>query len=214
MSNTLYVAKQYLLILLKARGYDIGDEEKYLNMKLNEFKREINSELEDNPKETIHTLFSGNYRSPNGNTCLVKFASKGSGSQVGKGSIEDFLIDLNDYGINDEAIIVADANLSVNANALVKNVKNVYLQVFKEEELTYNPNDRVDVPKHQKLTEEEASEVLLELGVQRFQLDQATTEDAIIKYYGWRPGSIIMIERVEKYLNVMVPKTIAYRVVI
>lgn len=71
-----------------------------------------------------------------------------------------------------------------------------FIQIFLSKELMYNPNKHFLVPKHEKMTEEEAKKLLEELQLKtKAQLPFIQKTDIISRWLGLKTGDIVKITR-------------------
>ena len=71
-----------------------------------------------------------------------------------------------------------------------------FIHIFLTKELMYNPNKHFLVPKHEKLTEEEAKKLIEELQLKtKIQLPFIQKTDIISRWIGLKQGDIIRITR-------------------
>jgi len=70
-----------------------------------------------------------------------------------------------------------------------------YVQHFMYKELKYNPTQHVFAVPHRRLGKKETLQLLRRLGVPPQQLPTIWDTDPIVKYYGFRPNSIIECSR-------------------
>lgn len=76
--------------------------------------------------------------------------------------------------------------------------------------MVFTVKDHILVPKHTKLSEEEAKEVLAKYNIEKNQLPKISLKDAAIKDMDVKKGDVIKIER----KSATAGKSIFYRVVI
>jgi DNA-directed RNA polymerase subunit H (RpoH/RPB5) len=71
-----------------------------------------------------------------------------------------------------------------------------HIQVFLKSELMYNPSKHELVPKHEKLTESEAKQVMDKYNIRtKSQLPSILKTDVMARWLGLRPGDIVKITR-------------------
>lgn len=87
-------------------------------------------------------------------------------------------------------------------------------QVFFENELTYNPTFRIDVPQHELIPELEENEFLDKLKVTKAKLPIIHRNEPVIKYYGWDKLRIVKINRDDIFASILSPKSLNFRVII
>lgn len=91
-------------------------------------------------------------------------------------------------------------------------------QIFNDIELIFNVTLHNYVPKHEALTPTEQSEFFSKnrAGVTEItpeQMPLIRLQDPVVKYYNFRPGSVIRIHRINFLYDTAVPETIFYRLV-
>lgn len=112
--------------------------------------------------------------------------------------IDDFM---EHYKTPNFIIVVHEMPSSTTMNVLNERDKALQekggmLQVFTGKELMYNPTKHVLVPKHEKLTEEEAKQVLEKYMIKsKAQLPQIHRTDIMTRWLGLRHGDVVRITR-------------------
>ena len=88
-----------------------------------------------------------------------------------------------------------------------------YIQAFMEDKLMYDITESVIVPAHTALTEAELDEfVRTNDGIDIRNLPILLSSDPVSKYYDFRPGQVVRVERVNMYPT-SVGVSLAYRIV-
>jgi DNA-directed RNA polymerase I, II, and III subunit RPABC1 len=90
-------------------------------------------------------------------------------------------------------IFILKINPSKNNMEMLEKIHNV--EIFWQDQLTFNPTKHFLVPKHIPLTNEEVEEVLKKYKCKKSQLPKLSTSDVIAKYYGMKPDSVFKIIR-------------------
>lgn len=112
--------------------------------------------------------------------------------------VDDFI---EHYKTQNFIIVVMDMPSSTTMNTLMERDKALQaqggmLQVFMLKELMYNPSKHVLVPKHEKLTEDEAKAVLEKYMIKsKAQLPQIHKTDIMARWLGLRHGDVVRITR-------------------
>lgn len=113
-----------------------------------------------------------------------------------------------------EAILVANMPLSYGASTVLQTSNNkIKYQIFRDDELKYNPEEHIYTPRHERLSQEEVDELLARLKVSKSKMNVIKIDDPICKRYGWDIGDIIRCYRDDSYLPILTPHSIGYRVV-
>lgn len=105
------------------------------------------------------------------------------------------------YKTSNFIIVVMEMPSSTTMNYLTERDKSLQanggmLQVFMMKELMYNPSKHVLVPKHEKLTEDQAKAVLEKYMVKsKAQLPQIHKTDIMARWLGLRHGDVVRITR-------------------
>lgn len=224
----LLSVKQTQLAMAQDRGYNIDSERSILEMDSTQFETYLN-ELAQGNNSSIRTALSRIYEADSrirasekeaneakvaSRRLLVYYASKiSSAKQVPLDVIRQFMKLIRDFTIN-EAILIIDAPLSSKANQALSEITNAHWQVFFDTDLTYNPARHCDTSAHRRLTETEKAAKLAAMKTDLSKLLIIKINDPIIRYYGWSPGDLIEVTRVDSGISVLTPKTINYRVVV
>lgn len=91
---------------------------------------------------------------------------------------------------------------------------NQSVEIFSAEELRRNITRHKLVPRHWRLTEHEAADLMGQLGLTEAKmLPFILTTDPVVKYFAWDVGDIVRIERRDLKDSGMVQEDIALRVV-
>lgn len=112
--------------------------------------------------------------------------------------VEDFV---EHYKTPNFIIVVMEMPSSTTMNTLMERDRNLQaqggmLQVFMLKELMYNPSKHVLVPKHEKLSEDEAKAVLEKYMIKsKAQLPQIHKTDIMARWLGLRHGDVVRITR-------------------
>lgn len=205
--------------MLKERGYDIDDEEKFKAMTPEEFEQYA----EKNKLDYI-------YNNPLTNRKLLVHYIRTPGTRdVGHDAILYFISQLVKDSSIDSGIIISK-NISSAGYSRIKTFPAYHIQHFTPEELVYDVSQHFFVPKQTIVTKEEmfksgpkykiALNQLLPVILKNLHAsDEKKTNaavivgDPIIKRLGAKHGDIIKVERVNFFSSVMVENSIAFRIV-
>jgi DNA-directed RNA polymerase subunit H (RpoH/RPB5) len=216
----LFDIKKTQLEMVRDRGYDISpEEEPILGMTLAQFAEYGGTLARANPRASARSLLSRSYMSkrPDGSTrkMLVYYGGRTSPQQkqVSIEIVREFIGLIHRYEIH-EAILIVDAVLSSLGDTELSALTLTKWQVFFDSELTYNPTQAEDTPKHELLSEEAGRAKLRELRVDASKLLIMKLDDPVVRYYGWSAGRIVRVYRDDSAISILAPKTINYRIIV
>lgn len=222
--------KKTQLQMIRDRGFPTPGEDAILDMTSNQFIRYL-TDLKGNTNRSQRSLLARFYVSDveTRRTVLVFYADKTpqkktKGKNLGKyrekvlkGSIQPYVAILRHY-MPQLAILILPARMGSQArdflNEELLKLPLIRQELFYDLDLTYNPTYHVDVPIHELIPKEQVAAKLQELKVNVGGLLIMKMDDAIAKYYGWLPGSLIRIRRQDNYVSVLSPDSINYRILI
>lgn len=215
----LFDIKKTQLEMVRDRGYDIRNEEAILTMTLDNFTIYING-LATNMNMGVRGALSRMYVSREkydgrDRNMIVYYGGKTNPQQkqVSADIVRQFIALIQGYGVY-EAVLIVDAPLSSTSNNELSALKLVRWQVFFDSDLTFNPVNHVDTPRHELLSPEEATAKLREMKADVSKLLLMKTTDPICRYYGWPAGGLVRVHRNDSAVSVLAPKSINYRVII
>lgn len=225
----LYDIKKTQIEMMQDRGYEIPESEKaILNMKRKEFHEYLdnlvngefdnewvpyleNINLPENSKYTRRTLLGGSYKKDN-KRCLVIFLDQAGGQQVMKVIIDAIIVMVEGIhtGVKyDELILISNIIFSTVSKSCISDLRFTRHWIFFDRELVNNASKSVLNPEFSILPEKQAREFKRAYK----HTAQMSEDDAIVKYYGWKVGSVVLIQRDVTELN-MIVKTISTKRVI
>ena len=234
VASQLFKIKKTQLEMIRDRGYDISDEEAVLEYDLKDFT-EWYTEKSTEEKKTFRNSLSGTYtkiREPDvGSTMFVRYLdyetkSKNLGLAIVKLVISEMEKNRADY-----AVLISEQEFTPDASEQLRKGKSGRIQHFMDMELWFNPTKHVLVPRHEVLSKAEQDQVMAAMKEKgsaegKYQLmglkytelgihDKGRNRypDAIVKYLGLLPGTIVRIHRVNLSLEGLVNETIVHRVV-
>lgn len=93
-------------------------------------------------------------------------------------------------------IVVYKSSITTFAKQFISSdVKDLFVQIFSEKELSFNITKHEYVPKHTVLTSEEKRNVLQKYNSKSKNFPLILSSDPICRYYGCLPGTMLKIER-------------------
>lgn len=125
-------------------------------------------------------------------------------------------------------VIISKEDLSSTALEKIQESTSFRTQHFEDDSLKYNLTKHIYVPKHEALTQEEQEAfytrtrllpsqipILKYVGLRsaKTERDRKAVTDPVVKYYGFIPGQIIRITRVNKVVETLVPQYVTYKIV-
>ena len=118
---------------------------------------------------------------------FVFFCSDG----LSKGTLKEYLDTAQEHDIQ-HILIVYDKSITSNANAMLAHILNIYIETFSLIELQINITKHRLVPKHSKISDETKSELS---SFDVFKFPKLLRKDPISRFYNFKPGNVIKIER-------------------
>ena len=220
IASLLFEVKKNQLKMVRRRGYNISREEGILNLTLPQFlKTYVPFAKQQN--RSFRSVMTNVYENDVGGRLLVYYADVPSGTtQLGKNEVGCAISSMEKYKLHD-AVIITAKQLSPSASKHVASLVSENIQIFLEDEMSYDPTEHFLVPKHIPLSPDEAREFLDTNGISIDQMPILRSDDIIIKNLGLRGGRIVKIERdnmfgsVERSGNVenMIFKSVTYKAV-
>lgn len=201
--------KHHQIEMLQDRGYVIDkNEENVLSMKTKQFV-DYYDRLAQPTTSFVHAL-SKLYSKPQQENIYVYFYES-SGNSVGIDPIKE-LINLMYIQNYNHLILITNVLLSDTARKAISNVPSLRIEIFLFGQMVINPTKHFFVPHHRKASPEEKQQIYSKLN--GGQIPQITTEDPIVRWYGFLPGIIVHIDRKNLSTHIMVNDTVSYRVVV
>lgn len=209
--NSLFKIKKNQLKMVRRRGYNIEREENLLFMTLKEFM-DVYIPFAKDQDNTLRGVLTNVYENKEGEKIVAYFADiPEKNSTMGVESLKEFLHELEEQK-SKNGIIITSKQLSSKAKKEMERLVTYNVQVFLESEMGYDPIEHYLTPEHILLTEEEQREFLTKNDISIDQLPIILDTDMISRYYGYIPGQVIKINRINMY-DTLVPKSISYRAV-
>ena len=206
----MYNVYRTVLEMLRDRGYEIGNLDKFLgNYDIRGFIDHFSSIDEQSFPESLEGTFK-----KEGSMIRIFFPrakiDKGE-PKIGKDQIKP----ITEYIIMKEipnSIIITQVMPSPSALDDLNSSPSFNIQHFVYDELSFNVTKHFLVPKHTLLSPEEVDQ--LTQSTDKVQLDKLptiSTLDPISKYYGAIQGNVFSIDRFNVLANTMISQTKAYR---
>lgn len=215
--QNLFDIKKTQIQLVRDRGYVISQaEEALLTATLDQFGAHLQVLRQANPNFSDRTRLSQEYINAAGTKKLAVFfitRTEQTQKQIPSEIMTGIINKANELRLT-ELLLVTDLPLSTRANEILHTLTLTRWQVFFDSDLVYNPSESVDVPRHELLTPEQAAAKLQEWKIDISKMLINDSSEAIVKYYGWPPGSIIRVHRNDNSVNSLASESINYRVVI
>lgn len=208
-ARKLFQIKKNQLKMVSRRGYDIRGEEPLFNYTLDNFLNYYVTQAKKK-KKTIRSLLTNFYKNEQGELIYVYFADAPSGKQLSKDSISEVIVNMK--GKSKNAIIITPNPLSTDAKKSIANLLTDKIYVFTETEMSYDPTEHIYTPPHRALSEEEQRKLLSSNNISIDQMPILLTTDIISRYYGFTPGQVVEIKRINMF-DTMVPDSLYYRAV-
>jgi DNA-directed RNA polymerase I, II, and III subunit RPABC1 len=115
--------------------------------------------------------------------------------------VQEYISLMNSMGISHSVIVYKD-NATPVAKKVVENASGMTIELFTQEEMSYNITKHRLVPLHQKLPDEDAQAFKKQFGTK---FPEIKLKDPVARFYAYSRGDIIKITRKNGY--------IAYRIV-
>lgn len=210
-AQRLFTVKKNQLKMVERRGYKVEKQEKDL------FKTSLEGFLEayvpfaKKKKQSLRSILSRPYDSETGSV-YVYFADQGKSSkQLGVDIVTDAIATTDKYNTKN-LILITPVPLTPSARKKVEELVSYTVSIFLETEMVYDPTEHYFTPKHRALSTQEQRDFLQNNNLSVDQLPIILTTDMISRYYGFRPGQVIKIDRVNMFPT-LVQNSLSYRVV-
>jgi DNA-directed RNA polymerase I, II, and III subunit RPABC1 len=212
----LFTMKKNQLKMLRRRGYDIAKEEALLSYTLKEFMK-IYLPFAKKSGKSLRTVLSQTYEKPertDGKTerLYVFFAEEDSKhKQLGVDILGEMISSMDKYRAKN-GILITPAPLSSSSKKKIEELLSYNIYTFMENEMTYDPTEHYLTPAHRALSVAEQRDFLSKNNISIDQMPIILSSDMISRYYGFKPGQIIEIKRVNLY-ETLIQESISYRAV-
>jgi DNA-directed RNA polymerase I, II, and III subunit RPABC1 len=142
----------------------------------------------------------------------VYFADqKKTTKQLGVDIVADAISTADKYGTKN-LILITPVPLTSSARKKVEELVSYTVSIFLESEMVYDPTEHYFTPEHRALSSSEQRDFLKRNNLSIDQFPIILTTDMISRYYGFRPGQVIEIKRVNMF-DSLVQNPLSYRVV-
>ena len=207
----LFEIKKNQLKLVERRGYNIEREKNLLTITLEDFMNAY-IPFAQNSKKTFRQVLSQTYENDSGDKLVVYYADAPKDtSQLGVDSLGDAIYEMDRYKAKN-GIIITSKSLSPAARKKVEGLVSYNIYIFLEDEMAYDPTEHYLTPEHRALSVDEQRDFLSRNDLSIDLLPLILTTDMIVRYYGFRPGQVIEVKRVNMY-NTIVQESVSYRAV-
>jgi len=209
--NSLFNIKKNQLKMVERRGYNIERERSLLSLTLKDFM-DAYIPFAKKKKKTLREVLTQVYENDDGDRLVVYFADiPDKSSKMGVDAMTDVIHELDNKKTK-SGIVITPKNLSPSAKKQIERLVNYTIQIFLESEMGYDPIEHYLTPEHIALSKEEQRDFLTKNDISIDQLPIMLDTDMISRYYGYRAGQVIKINRINMY-NTLIQKSIAYRAV-
>lgn len=210
-SQKLFTIKQNQLKMVSRRGFDIERERNLLGIKLKDFLDAYVPFAKKSGK-TIRQILSQLYRNDKGEKLYVYFSENSvDKKQLGVEYIGDAITKMDEYRAKN-GIIITHKPLSSDASKKIQSLVTYNINIFLESEMTYDPISHFLTPEHKALSTEEQRDFMSRNNLSIDQFPVILTTDMIVRYYGFRPGQVIQINRTNMF-DTLIQESVGYRAV-
>lgn len=219
----LFIMKKNQLKMLRRRGYDITKEEILLTYKLEDFMK-IYLPFAKKSGKSLRNVLSQTYekiadekedkgqKGQKTERLYVFFADEDTKhKQLGVDILGEMITDMDRYRAKN-GILITPAPLSSSSKKKIEELLSYNIYVFMENEMSYDPTEHYLTPAHRALSVEEQRDFLSKNNISIDQIPIILTSDMISRYYGFKPGQIIEIRRVNLY-ETLIQESLSYRAV-
>lgn len=210
-SLRLFIMKKNQLKMVRRRGYSIEREESFFSLNPEEF---VNTYAPFAKKlgKSIRNVLSQIYEDDKGQKLYTFFADDDTKhKQLGVEILGEMIQEMDKYKAKN-GILITPLPLSSSAKKKIEELLSYNIHIFQENEMAYDPTEHYFTPEHRPLSTEEQRDFLKRNNISIDKLPIMLTTDMISRYYGFRPGQVIEIKRVNLY-DTMVQESLSYRVV-
>lgn len=209
-ANKLFTIKKNQLKMVRRRGYVIEPQEAdILLVSLRDFL-DVYVPYAKQVKQSMRQILSRPYKNETGEKLVVYYADEPvSTKKLGIEALGNAIVMCEKYNTKN-LILITPVGLSSAAAKEIEKMVSYNIYVFLEDEMTYDPTEHYFTPAHRALSTEEQRKFLQDNDLSLDQLPIILTTDMISRYYGFRPGQVIEIRRVNLY-DSMVQNSLSYR---
>jgi len=195
--------------MMRDRGYDVSEEIGILSYSFEEFV-ELYKNFAASAGISFRKALSREYVKNDNYTTHVYY-SEDSQKDINKSHIVEFFSFVSNTDAN-SYIYITPTKLNSNSSVAVRQRFN-RIQTFMDSDLIIDPTEHVMTPVHTALTEEESVELLERSGWNANQLPKLLSIDNVVKWYDFRKGQIVRIDRFNPIEGTMVDNYLIYRIV-
>ena len=211
----LFIMKKNQLKMLRRRGYVIGREESLLGYTLKEFMKTY-LPFAKKAGKTLRGVLSQTYEKvgegQKPERLYVFFAEEDAKhKQLGVDILGEMISDMDKYRAKN-GILISPTALSSSSKKKIEELLSYNIYVFLENEMAYDPTEHYLTPAHRALSVQEQRDFLSKNNISIDQIPIILSSDMISRYYGFKPGQIIEIKRVNLY-ETLIQESLAYRAV-
>lgn len=219
--DKLYVVKKHQTQMLVDRGYDVSwtdafgthmSGEALLSFSQKEFKKYYTKLIGENDHSHVFEHLSGVFSHPVTEDTLLVWYVPPQSKDVSVEDIRTLSAVMNERKVT-HSILVSEQKLGAKAALEISGLVKFDIEHFKYDDLSYNPTQHIFVPKHIRLSKEEAQNFLSANKIQRNQLPQMYDTDKQALWFHFVVGDIIFIPQ-ETLISLSAPRVANYRLVI
>ncbi len=208
--SNIFNIKKNQLKLVQRRGYDISKEKNILETDAESFLDAYIPFAMKNRK-TLRAVISQLYVKDDMKLYVYFADPEQNKKQLGNANIGELIQKMDSYKCRN-AIIITPLELSSPAKKKIKELLTYNINVFLESEMSYDPTEHYLTPKHRLLTVNEQRDFLAKNNINLEQIPIMLSSDMIARYYGYLPGQVIEIIRMNLY-DTMIQDSLSYRCV-
>lgn len=212
-AERIFTVKKNQIKMIQRRGYTVKKRESdLLKISLDSFL-EVYIPFAEQQKQSLRSVLSRPYEHADDDSRIyVYFADQSKTSkQLGVDVVSDVIATADQYRAK-KIVLITPSPLTPSASKKIQDLLSYTVSVFLETEMVYDPTEHYFTPEHRALETEEQREFLKRNNLSIDQLPIILTTDMISRYYGFRPGQVIEIKRVNMFVT-MVQESLGYRVV-
>lgn len=199
--------------MIQRRGYIVKEKELDLLRTPLESFLEVYVPFAESQKKSLRAILSRPYEhSDDSGRIYVYFADQSQSSkQLGVDVVTDAISTADRYKTK-RLVIITPVPLTPSAKKKVQDLVSYTVSIFLESEMVYDPTEHFFTPEHRALTRSEQQDFLQKSNLSIDQLPIILDSDMISRYYGFRPGQVIEIKRINTFVT-MIQESLSYRVV-
>lgn len=186
--------KRNQIKMVRARGYDISDEEWILDEELTgkKFKKTLLKKYEKS--YPMRRLLFSEYKKPNDKTLFVFYVGLDKNcKQIKIESIQPFIKKLTEEKVKKDGLLIVNAELSGSATLTLSTITESNYQIMQEHLFQFDLLSHLKVPQHIALSEKEVEEFKNRNGVNNKLMPNLPKNDVVAMYYNFKSGQMIKI---------------------